>query len=31
MNNARILAAADFVTPRSWNVEQLFTGAVASR
>ena len=30
-NNARILAAADFVTPRSWNVEQLLTGAVAAR
>lgn len=28
--DAHILAAADFVTPRSWNVEQLLIGSVAS-
>lgn len=28
--DAHILAAADFVTPRSWNVEQLLIGTVAS-
>jgi hypothetical protein len=29
-DNARIVAAVDFVTPRSWNVEQLLLGSVAS-
>lgn len=28
--DAHILAATDFVTPRTWNVEQLLTGPVAS-
>ncbi len=29
-NDAHILAAADFVTPRTWNVEQLLTSSVTS-
>jgi FlgO protein len=29
-DNARIVAAADFVTPRTWNIEQLLLGGVAS-
>ncbi len=29
-NDAHILAATDFVTPRTWNVEQLLTGPVIS-
>jgi hypothetical protein len=29
-SDAHILAAADFVTPRTWNVEELLTGSVFS-